>query len=407
MMEHSNPSLFTQINLDRIRFKIAFLYGIISLFSGCEPFADSQSFKQDEALLFKASNLQSADPEWTATPQTLKVMSWNIKYGALRAPFWFDCWGDQVYLNPDQVQSNLDQLAQFIQEANPDLLMVQEIEINSRRSAYIDMINVLLEKTDLNYAAYFETWDSQYIPSEGVGRMNLGNAIFSKYPITSAQRIKQDERTDLDPLTHIFYIKRSIGRAEIELPDQSKIATFVIHTEAYDEDGTKAKQIEQIYDVLSNEDLPFILGGDFNEIPPTALRKSGFPDERTQAICSDEFDQPPYTPEVMQPFYDTFSPWITLERYGTTEEEQQKYFTHSVLGSTEDNESGEAGNWNRTLDYLFASSQLQWQEDASDVLQTAGQKVGGETSSLNWTLEGNPIELSDHAPVFGIVELKP
>ena len=69
-------------------------------------------------------------------------------------------------------------------------------------------------------------------------------------------------------------------------------------------------------------------------------------------------------------------------------------------------EAGESGTWNRALDYLFASAGSQWKEGSTDVLQTQGQTVGGEMSTLDWTLESNPLELSDHTPVFGIWEVK-
>ena len=84
----------------------------------------------------------------------------------------------------------------MIQEADPDILLLQEIELHSRRSAYYDMIQGVLDQTELNYGAYYETWHSRYIPSEGLGRMSLGNAIFSKYPITDSAKIAQVDRGD-------------------------------------------------------------------------------------------------------------------------------------------------------------------------------------------------------------------
>ena len=381
---------------------------IITLtFVGCEPLALSSAELAREAPRFKAAQLNPPEGDG----KRLRVMSWNIKYGAQRAPFWFDCWGDQVSLSAAQVEQNMESLYQMIREANPDILMLQEIELHSRRSAYYDMIQGVLDQTELNYGAYYETWHSRYIPSEGLGRMSLGNAIFSKHPITNSSKIAQVDREDQDALTQLFYIHRSIGRAEIELPNDLLIAAYVIHTEAYDEDGTKAKQINQIYDVVSTESLPFILGGDFNELPPTAARIQGFSDERTTDVCGDDFDQPPYTPSIMSPFYVELNPWIDDERYGTTEREQSRYFTHSVLGPDEQNRRGVSGEWNRTLDYLFASESTQWVAGTTDVLQRRGQSVGvaDEQGSypLDWTLEADPLSLSDHAPVFGVWEVAP
>ena len=210
-------------------------------FSGCEPLALSGEELAKEAPRFKAAEI--SEPEGNG--KQLRVMAWNIKYGAMRAPFWFDCWGDQTSLSATQVEQNMESIYEMIREADPDILMLEEIELHSRRSAYYDMVQGVLDHTGLNYGAYYETWHSRYIPSEGLGRMSLGNAIFSKYPITDSSKIKQDDREDQDPVTEIFYLHRSIGRAEIELPDNIRVAAYVVHTEAYDEDGTKAKQIKQ------------------------------------------------------------------------------------------------------------------------------------------------------------------
>ena len=273
------------------------------------------------------------------------------------------------------------------------------------------MVQGILDRTKLNYGAYYETWHSRYIPSEGLGRMSLGNAIFSKYPITQSSKILQRDRKDLDPVTEIFYLHRAIGRAEILLPDNLRIAAFAVHTEAYDEDGTKKDQIEQIYDVVSTEPLPFILGGDFNELPPTAARTQQFPDERTTDLCGGDYDQPPYTPSIMSEFYVGLKPWITSDRYGTNEQEQSRYYTHSVLGPKENNGRGKTGAWNRTLDYLFASPSTQWMEGTTDVLQRQNQRVGMANDQgvypLDWSLTADPLLLSDHAPVFGVWKVTP
>ena len=366
----------------------------------CEPFADPMDFTRAQAIRMKAAVIEEAPTPQGQEALELRVMAWNIKYGALRIPFWFDCWGDRVQMSLSEVESNMDRIYRMIQEVDPDILIVEEIEVHSRRSAYYDMVQGILDHTQLNYGAYFETWDSRYVPSEGLGRMNLGNAIFSKYPIPKAELIKQVNRTDQDPVTNTFYIQRAIGRAELEIGGR-RVATYAVHTEAYDVDGTKAKQIDQIYEVVMNEALPFILGGDFNELPPTAYLLKDFPDERTEAICSEDFKQPPYTPEVMQPFYDSLKPWITLDQYGSTPEQQSRFYTHSVLGPNDLNETGEVGEWTRTLDYLFASPDSQWVEGSTDVLQRAGQSIGGDPS----VLELNPLEISDHAPIFGIWEV--
>jgi endonuclease/exonuclease/phosphatase family metal-dependent hydrolase len=374
------------------------------LLTSCEWIADGQNFTREQVPVFKAKAAHSTPP---AAPQKLKVLAWNVKYGACRIDFWFDFWGDRVQMSQPEVEDCLTKVAGLIREYDPDIVMAEEIEVGSKRSAYIDMVRFLLERTELTYAAYFETWDARYVPSEGVGRINLGNAIFSKYPITKAERIRQVDRTDQDALTKTFYIKRALGRVELDIG--RTVVAYVIHSEAYDQDGTKQKQIVQAFDLAKEETLPFVMGGDFNELPPVCderaaagsadscegkLKLSGFLDEPKRSIGT-MFEQPPYTPSVMKRFYDTFNPSISLSRYGVGEAAQRPYFTHTVLGPDIKNEDGVPGFWNRTLDYLFIRKTDTWSD--TDVLQEAG-RMG---------IQSDALRLSDHAPVVGTWQVGP
>lgn len=372
---------------------------LLPLLASCEWIADPMNFEREDVPRYKSNAEHPAPVE---SPTQLKVMAWNVKYGACRVDFWFDFWGDRVQLTEGEVNDCLTKVAALIKEYDPDILLTEEIEAGSKRSAYVDMIRFLLENTNLRYGAFVETWHARYVPSEGVGRIILGNAIFSRYPITRAERIRQVDRTDQDGLTATFYIKRAIGRAEIDLGNRT-VAAYVVHTEAYDFDGTKQKQSQQMHQLLSAETLPWVAGGDWNELPPVCdekaeagtpqscegkLRLSGFMDERASSKGT-EYEQPPYTPSVMKPYYDDFEPHIPLARYGVGEAAQQPFFTHTVLGPDSLNDEGEPGRWNRTLDYLFIRKGETWTN--TDVLQEPG-RLG---------ITGDPSRLSDHAPVVG------
>jgi endonuclease/exonuclease/phosphatase family metal-dependent hydrolase len=362
---------------------------ISTLVVGCEPTVDTfDDFERQSVPVFRREGIPVPAP--TADPSSLRVMAWNIKFGAARIDFWFDYWGDRVQMTRTETAGNVQQLIQLINEIHPDVLLAEEVDVNSRRSAYVDMVQAILDgSTDLRYAAYFQSWASRYIPSEGLGRMDMGNAIFSRYPIVSAERIKQPQRTDLSGFTRDFYGRRMLGHAVLDL-GQREVAVFVVHTDAYDRDGSKSKQLAQLRQELDREPRPFVVGGDFNELPPGALKVVKFPDEHPRSLGT-EFEQPPYTPEIMRPFFDTLVPAIPLSEYGTTEETQRRFFTHTVLGPDLKNELGESGFWNRTLDYLFASRGSRWVPGRSDVLQSPGR--------LGVSLDPN--RLSDHAPVVG------
>lgn len=366
--------------------------GLLCCAVSCEPLAEDFDFVRQEVPVFRRSVLV---PPPSAAPTALRVLSWNIKYAAARIDFWFDYWGDRVVLTPDEVARNLDAICALIRQVDPDIVILQEVEVNSRRSAYVDMVRRVLEHTSLNYAAYMGSWQSRYVPAEGLGRVDLGNAVLSKFPITFAERIRQPDRTDVSGLRRTFYLHRMLGRAVLSVGGR-ELAVFAVHTEAYDRDGTKARQLTQIFDELRRETRPFVAGGDFNELPPTAVKRGPFPDEHPRAKGT-EFETPPYAPESMRPFYDTFRPWLSLAEYGATEAEQRRYYTHSLLAAHQQDTSGAPGFWNRTLDHLFVRAQDRWADGQSDVLQSPGRQ--------GITLD--PMTLSDHAPIVGTWSLSP
>jgi endonuclease/exonuclease/phosphatase family metal-dependent hydrolase len=364
----------------------------LSTAAGCELPAETWDPQAVESVPVHHRSIKVATP--TRTPETLTVLAWNIKYGAARIDFWFDLWGDRVQMTRQEVDGNLANIVELINEVSPDVLMTEEIEINSRRSAYVNMVTTILEGTSLNYAAYFPTWRSKYIPSEGLGRMDLGNAIFSRYPIKSAQRIAQIDRTDQDPLTRYYYIHRAVGRVVIDVGQD--VAAIVVHTEAYDKDGTKGKQLVQILDLMNQEPLPFVIGGDFNALPPNTVELSGFNDLNPREKGTD-FEQPPYPPDEMVPFFDAFVPHISNARYGARLETQINYYTHSVIGRDRIGSRGEPGFWTRQLDYLFLRPPYQWVPGTTDNIQLPGRGIGLGSQGV----QIDPMLLSDHCPIVG------
>lgn len=357
----------------------------------CEPYATIS----DERTSYSVRVDPNATAPSNTHPASLTVMTWNVKFGAARIDFWFDLWGDTVQMSSDEVNGNLENIYALINEVHPDILVTNEIDINSRRSQYVDMVQGILEHTHLNYAGYVPTWKSRYIPSEGVGRMDMGNAIFSTYPIRSIEGLPLTQRHDQDALTDYFYLHRSVARAVIDLGDGFDVVVLGVHTDAYDTDGTKSQQLREIKDILDAETLPVVIAGDFNAIPPTSVHRSGFNDDNPEAIGT-EFETPPYVLADMQPFFDDYVPEITLERYGTTEAEQRNFYSHSIIGPNTIGSAGEPGFWSRKLDYLFVRAPSTWMPGSTDVLQQEGR--------LGVTL--NPLLLSDHAPVVGVWEFE-
>ncbi len=373
--------------MQRLSFALLVILGA----SGCEPPYNTWDARESFPVLANKGAVVPLAP----VPLALKVMTWNVKYGAGRIDFWFDLWGDRTEMTLTEVEHNMQGLYALINEVQPDILLTNEIEVGSHRSAYYDMVAGVLANTDLRWAAYTPTWQSRFVPSEGVGRMNMGNCIFSRYPILENERIAQGDRSDQDPLTRAFYLHRAIGRAVIDAGGR-ELAVYSVHTEAYDQDRTNARQQQQILELVRAESLPVLLGGDLNALPPGTVKFSGFNDEHPSAKGTN-FEQPPYSTDDLVPFYDELREAIDLARYGTTEAQQERYYTHSVIGEDTIGANGVPGFWNRRLDYLFVRPPDAWVQGSTDVLQRPGD--AGITQK--------PIDLSDHCPVVGTWEVAP
>jgi endonuclease/exonuclease/phosphatase family metal-dependent hydrolase len=349
-------------------FIIAFI--ILSSATGCDYF-NTQFDDVEDAQFYQASLLN--DP--ADDTDTLKIMTWNIKFGGARIDFFFDGWGDEVLMDEHEVIVNLDNLAAYIYQVDPDIVLLQEVDIDSKRSAYVNQLQWLLDNTDLNYGVYTSQWKADFIPSDGLGRMNSGNAIMSRWKFTEAVRIALPLISDQDGLTQYFYLKRNILRTRIDI-DGDDLYVLNIHTSAFSDDDTKKKQIDRFceeLDLIDAEGSVFIAGGDMNTLPPGSLNIKEFPDAPPDPDPDYEADDFTGEEDWLVNLYDSYTSAVSLADYQAEEilgNFSSRYYTHSISKNV---------LWNRKLDYLFTNDEF---------------VVGSDSTHQIGTMI-----LSDHAPL--------
>ncbi len=310
---------------------------VSALLLACDPF-NTQLSEQD-VTYYKADGAMAGPDK-----DTLEVMTWNLKFGGGRIDFFFDCFGDRVVMTADEVHAHLEGMAAFINETQPDILLVQEIDVDSKRSAFIDQVQWVLDNTAFQYALYTPQWKASNIPSDGLGRMNSGLAIFSRWPLSEGRRIALPLIGEQSRLVQYFYLKRCIQSCVVDVQGK-EITLLNTHTEPYAQDGTKKKQLDVLFKHLQNLDSrgeDFIFAGDLNALPPGTTQTKGFPD----SMCPPgEYEADDYSAETdwLSPFYQQFSSAVPLSDYQLN---NAPYYTHTVDGN---------GSWNRKLDYLFTN----------------------------------------------------
>lgn len=187
------------------------------------------------------------EPGWEKETPTKKVrvMSYNVKYCS---PY-------------NSTTPDVDSVANIIIEAEPDIVLLQELDRNTTRSGKVDQLAILSEKADLPYTYYGKAIDYQG------GESGLG--IMSRYKLTDPQLHKLP-RVEI-PDTYVSY--RILITATISV-DGQKVTIGNTHLELTQ--ANRDLQVPEINKILSAFNQPAILGGDFNATPENNTMQTFF-----------------------------------------------------------------------------------------------------------------------------------
>jgi endonuclease/exonuclease/phosphatase family metal-dependent hydrolase len=204
-------------------------------------------------------------------PESLRIVDWNIARG-------------------QQLQGITD----FLASANADILILQEVDVNARRTRRLNIAEEIARKLGMNYV--FGREFEELVQGSKNSPAYHGQATLSKWPILYPRLIRFSKQSHFwQP--HWFLPKiepfqeRLGGRialvAEINVAGR-KLVTYNLHLESR---GTDALRISQLEEVLSDvtcydAECPLIVAGDLNldastEAVAFAVAKSGFQDAVT------------------------------------------------------------------------------------------------------------------------------
>lgn len=184
--------------------------------------------------------------ETAKDPNELKILSYNLRFGEL---------------------ASLEQLADFINDQNPDVVALQEVDVLTyrERAEHQNGKNFISE---LSYRTKMLSAYGKTIDYKG-GYYGIG--ILSKYPIIKSERI-------LLPYPAGSKEQRAYLVATIELPNKKHINFVCTHLEYTNNQGVREIQVVAINNDLLKRDLPVILCGDFNARPDSKEIQEGMKD---------------------------------------------------------------------------------------------------------------------------------
>ncbi|MBN2433713.1 MAG: endonuclease/exonuclease/phosphatase family protein [Spirochaetes bacterium] len=208
----------------------------------------------------------------------IKILSWNLQYMAgKKYLFFYDEWdgsGPDKRPSPEEIQKTFKRVVQIINDEDPDILLLQEIDVDSKKTDYDDQLAILLSMISPEYKSYSSCWywRASFVPHPKImGKVGLKLAVISKYKIISS------ERHQLPVMPGNFIIrnlnfKRAVLKTEIGLKSGQTLTVMSTHLDAFAQGSdTMQKQVQAVSDLLNNlnnNSKNWLIAGDFNLIPP-------------------------------------------------------------------------------------------------------------------------------------------
>lgn len=173
-------------------------------------------------------------------------------------------------------EDNLAKVNRLFDRLNPDIVAFQEIDFGASRSFGVNQLAEMATANDYEYGGVAVNWDKRYVPfpfwppSKHFGKMLSGQAIMSRFEISSNDRIVMEKPADNPFFYNAFYIDR-LAQISTILVKGVAIKVINVHLDAFDT-ATRYNQARVVLAIYQDlvKTFPVLLVGDFNSRPPFA-----------------------------------------------------------------------------------------------------------------------------------------
>lgn len=239
-----------------------------STFSDFQPEPESVSSQEIEGV----SSLNSI-------PDTLSLMIWNIGYCGLGAEMdFFNDGGKSVRASDSLTAKYLKAVSLFMgsMKDSIDVIMIQEVDRNSKRSYFTDQIPIIAKEIPSYSWSFGLNYDVKFVPVPfGIpytpyGKTYGGLVTYSKIKPDNSSRVQFPGGFDWP--TKLYMLDRCALEMRYPLANGKELILVNTHNTAYDETG-EIKKIEMAfikkrYEAEVAKGNKVIIGGDWNQVPP-------------------------------------------------------------------------------------------------------------------------------------------
>lgn len=230
--------------------------------------------------------LEISGPEgdvYVLQQDTFSLITWNIGYAGLGAEmdFFYED-GKQVRPTKKMSRKYLNNIKSFIGEQDSvDFFLLQEIDVNARRSHHSNEVKEITELLENNHAVFAKNYHCQFIPIplyEPMGYVKGGMLSFSQFPITQAQRYAYPLIADWP--NKLFLLDRCFILTRFPLANGKDLVILNTHNSYFvTNKALRDKELKILTDKMQLEYLKgnfVIAGGDWNANPPNIKPEGDF-----------------------------------------------------------------------------------------------------------------------------------
>ena len=189
-------------------------------------------------------------------PSALRVVNWNVNRGL-----------------------KLQGIVDFLAATNADLILLQEVDVNARRTDRLNISREIAKRLKMNYV--FAREFQELTQGSNASPAFHGQATLSRWPLLNSRIIRFQRQSHFWDrhwfLPEIEPFQERIG-GRLALVSQMQIAaqtlvSYNLHLESRSNDDLRCSQLRETLDDVARYrfDLPIVLAGDLNlEVPRTA-----------------------------------------------------------------------------------------------------------------------------------------
>jgi endonuclease/exonuclease/phosphatase family metal-dependent hydrolase len=200
----------------------------------------------------------------------IKVASYNIHFGV--------GFNSKTLLNNYQnYLDRLNEISDILSKIDADIVLLQEVDFNSKRTHNIDQAKYLAKKSNFAYLVEHTTIREKFYPFHHniFGNIDHGLCILSKYPITKANALLFENFSNIPFFLKWLFSQHGALECTISLNDKL-IKVINLHLDPW----SKSRRYRQINEIknqfLSEKNIALVLGGDFNTLSIDKLKTNKY-----------------------------------------------------------------------------------------------------------------------------------